>query len=140
MSCSVILCSVSDLNAHHRKSLAWYGGPEEICSGHMYGLSVLHVRCAIMEISCHDCYYNLSGIVLDQGTKANRCKKFEDSTVRFESPFSVTVMRLIDLFVAADSTPLGDQDILYLKGFSAATGSGSPPHRDTSSVTLPPLS
>jgi hypothetical protein len=88
---------------------------------------------------CHDCYYNLSGIVLDHGTKADRCKKFEDSAVRFESPFNVTVMRLIDLLVAAESTPLGDQDILYLKGFSAATGSGSPPHRDTSSVTLPPL-
>ena len=47
---------------------------------------------------------------------------------------------LINLFVAADSTPLGDQDILYLNGFSAATGSGSPPHKDTSSVTVPPLS
>lgn len=78
--------------------------------------------------------------MLDHGTKADRYKKYEDSTVRFYSPFSVTVMGLIDLLVAAESTPLGDQDILYLKGFSAATGSGSPPHRDTSSVTVPPLS
>ena len=43
------------------------------------------------------------------------------------------------LLVAAESIPLGDQDILYFNGLSAATGSGKPPQRETSSRTTPPL-
>jgi hypothetical protein len=34
--------------------------------------------------------------------------------------------------------PLGDHENLYRRGLSAATGSGSPPQRETSSSTEPP--
>ena len=100
----------------------------------MYNLSVPHVRRAVkILISLFSKIYNAfyMSIVLSN----SKSKKGKECTV-----LCCAVKVLVYLLVAADSTPLGDQDILYLKGFSAATGSGRPPHRDTSSVTLPPLS